>query len=83
VTFTEQIPDDSVQVLGEIAMLPFPEDVKATVPVCVGDAPVTSAQQTTGVPMSKDVCVQYRVVVDAFLITLGALIVSVVVRELP
>ncbi len=77
VTVTEQLPDDSVQVFEGDVMLPFPETVKVTVPVCDGYPPDAVAVQVIGVPMPKGDGVHDKVVaVGAFLT------VSVVVLEL-
>ena len=78
VTITEQVPDVSVQVFEGDVMLPFPETVKVTVPVCDEYPPVTVAVQVIGVSMLKGDGVHNNVVtVVAFLM------VNAAVRELP
>ena len=78
VTVTEQLPDDSVQVVEENVMLPFSEAFdQVTVPVCEGYPPDKVAVQVIFVPTTMDDCAHdVTTAVDAFLT------VSAAVREL-
>ena len=78
-TVTEQLPDDSVQVVEENVTLPVPETLDhVTIPVGEGYPPDTVAVQVIGVPMPKDDSVHDNaIIVGAFVM------VSLAVRELP
>jgi hypothetical protein len=70
VTVTEQLPDDSVQIVEEKETFPVPETFdQVTVPVCDGYPPDTVAVQVTEVLLLNDVPVHDKArIVGAFAI---------------